>query len=96
MASFSKASSWVLESSARTREVCVYGRGDPRHVLYFRASQVEVFLQWSSNMVPFGDNTAPQPESQAAQTHSIPQNPTMGLRAQEDILGAENEPCKTD
>lgn len=72
MVNFSKASSWVLESSARIREVCVYGKGDPRHVLYLSASQVVVFLQLSSNMVPFGDNTAPDPEIQAAQTQSIP------------------------
>ena len=55
-------------------------------MLYFRASQVVVFLQWSSNNVPFGDNTAPEPGSQAAaaQTQSIP---TMGLQPGEDILG---------
>lgn len=72
MVSFSKASSWVLESSARIREVCVYGNGDPRHELYLSTSQVVVFLQLSSNIVPFGDNTAPEPDIQAAQTQSIP------------------------
>lgn len=72
MVNFSKASSWVLESSARIREVWVYGKGDPKHVLYLSTSQVVVFLQVSSNIVPFGESTAPQPESQAAQMQSIP------------------------
>lgn len=71
MVNFSIASSWVLESSARIIDVCVYGKGDPRHVLYLSTSQVVVFLHSSSNIVPFGNNTAPVPESQAAQTHSI-------------------------
>lgn len=66
-------------------DVCVYGKGDPRQVLYLRTSQVVVFLHLSSNIVPFR-NTAPVPRSQAAQTHSIAQNPTMALRPVEDIL----------
>lgn len=92
MVSFSKASSWVLESSARIRDVCVYGRGDPKQVLYLSASQVVVFLQISSNMVPFGDNAAQQPDSQEAQ--SIQEKPTMGLQPREDILTGEIQPCK--
>lgn len=71
MVSFSIASSWVLESSASTIDVCVYGNGDPRHVLYLSTSQVVVFLHLSSNIVPFGNITAAVPESQAAQTQSI-------------------------
>lgn len=72
MVSFSKTSSWLLESSARIREVWLYGKGDPKQVLYLRTSQVVVFLHISSNIVPFGDNAAPQPENQAVQTQSIP------------------------
>lgn len=96
MVNFSKASSWVLESSASTREVCVYGKGDPRHVLYLRASQVVVFLHRSWKIVAFGDNTAPQHERLAPQRQSTPHSPTMELRAWEDILTKERSiPKKT-
>lgn len=71
MVNFSIASSWVLESSASIIDVCVYGNGDPKHVLYLSTSQVVLFLHLSSNIVPFGNMTAAVPESQAAQTQSI-------------------------
>lgn len=58
-------------------------------MLYLRTSQVVVFLHLSWKIVAFGDNTAPQPERQAAQRQSIPHSPTMGLRAWEDILTKE-------
>lgn len=65
-------------------------------MLYLRASQVVLFLQMSSNMVPFGANMAPQPDSQPAQTQSIPQSPTKGLQPWEDILrGADLGPGNT-
>lgn len=55
--------------------------------MYLSASQVVLFLQLSSKMVPFGASTASEEEeNQAARTQSIPENPTMGLRVWEDIL----------
>lgn len=88
MASFSKASSWVSESSARIREVCVYGKGEPRHVLYFSTSQVVDFLQKSLDTVSFGCKmTARATIEVAAQIQSIQKLPTMEQRRLEDILG---------
>lgn len=90
MASFSKASSWVSESSARIREVCVYGKGEPRHVLYFSTSQVVDFLQKSLNTVSFGCKmTARATIEVAAHIQSIQKPPTMEQRRLEDILEAQ-------
>ncbi len=92
MANFSKASSWVSESSARIRDVCVYGKGEPRHVLYFNTSQVVDFLQKSSNVVSFGCKmTAWAILEVAAQIQSIQKPPTMVQRRLEDIL--ETQQC---
>lgn len=87
MANFSKASSCVSESSASTRDVCVYGKGDPRHVLYFSTSQVVVFLQKSLDVLSFlflAWLTITVP----AQTQSIPNPTTMEL---EDILESDSK-----
>lgn len=78
MANFSKTSSWVLESSAKSRDVWVYGKGVPRQELYFRASQVVVFLQLSFRMDSFRKPVAAWVTiKEAAQTQSIPNPPTM-------------------
>lgn len=78
MANFSKTSSWVLESSAKIRDVWVYGKGVPRQELYFKTSHVVVFLQLSFSIDSFRKPVAAWVTTkEVAQTQSIPNPPTM-------------------